>query len=120
MTKFFNTDTVQAVRAVFRSGDKESLGPQHGTDLTRVTRLVAKPGYAIGAMTVKSGANADGLSVTFMRIKGDTLDPSDSYESEWVGDRRPGRKNVLKGNGRPVVGLSARPMTRPIRESASF
>jgi hypothetical protein len=103
--KFFNLDVVHSVRAVFRAGDKESLGPQHGTNLTRVTRLVAKPGYAVGAMAIKSGANADGLSLTFMRINGDKLDPSDSYESEWLGDPRPGRKTVLTGNGRLVVGI---------------
>jgi S1-C subfamily serine protease len=103
--KFFDLDMVHSVRAVFRVGAKESLGTQHGSDLTRVTRLVAKPGYAVGAMTIKAGANADGLSLTFMRIKGDKLDPSDSYESEWLGDPRPGRKTVLTGNGRPVVGI---------------
>jgi hypothetical protein len=103
--KFFDIDVVHSVRAVFRAGDKESVGPQHGTNLTRVTRLVAKPGYAVGAMTVKTGANADGLSLTFMRINGDKLEPTDSYDSEWLGDPRPGRKTVLTGNGRPVVGI---------------
>jgi hypothetical protein len=103
--KFLNIDVLHAVRAVFRAGDNESLGQQHGTNLTRVTRLIAKPGYAVGAMNVKTGANADGLSLTFMRIKGDTLDPSDSYESEWLGDPRPGGRTMLIGNGRPVVGI---------------
>ena len=40
--------------------------------------MVAKPGYAVAAMNVKSGANADGLSLTFMRINGDRLDPKDA------------------------------------------
>jgi hypothetical protein len=103
--KFVNLDMVHSIRAVFRAGDKESLGEQHGTNLTRVTRLVAKPGYAVGAVTVKAGANVDGLAVTFMRIKGDKLDSTDSYESEWLGDNRPGPKTVLTGEGRPVVGI---------------
>ena len=103
--KFFDIDVTQAIRAVYRSGEKDSLGPQRGTQLTRVTKLVAKPGYAIGAMTVKSGANADGLSVTFMRIKGAALDPNDSYESEWVGDTRPGGKTLLTGGGKPIFGI---------------
>ena len=103
--KFANVDVIQSIRAVFRVGKKESLGPQHGTNLTRVTRLVAKPGYAVGAITVRSGANADGLRLVFMRIKGNQLDPKDSYSSEWVGDTRPGQRYGLEGNGRPVVGI---------------
>lgn len=106
LSKFFDIDVTMAVRAVFRSGEKESLGPQRGTDLSRVTRLVAKPGYAVGAVNVKHGANADGLSLTFMRIKGDALDPTDSYESEWVGDVRPGGKTLLTGGGKPVFGVA--------------
>jgi hypothetical protein len=88
--KFFDIDVARAVRPVFRAGDKESSGTQRGTDLSLVTRLVARSRYAVGAMTVKAGANADGLSLTFMRIKGAALDPKDSYESDWVGDDRPG------------------------------
>ncbi len=42
-----------------------------------------------------------------MRIKGNQLDPTDSYESEWVGDPRPGgNKTYLTGNGRPIVGIA--------------
>jgi len=103
--KFVNLDLVHSIRAVFRAGKKESLGTQHGTNLAKVTRLIAKPGYAVGAMAVRAGANADGLALTFMRIKGDKLDPSDSYESEWIGDPRPGGRTVLTGNGRHVVGI---------------
>ena len=103
--KFVNTDMVQAVRPIFRAGDKETLGQQQGTNLTNVIKVVAKPGYAVGAMNVKAGANADGLSITFMRIKGDRLDPADAYESPWVGDSAPGGRNILTGAGRLVVGI---------------
>lgn len=32
-------------------------------------------------------------------------DPSDSYESDWIGDRRGGSETILKGGGTPVVGI---------------
>jgi hypothetical protein len=100
--KFFDFDVIKSVRAVFRVGDKESVGPLHGTEVARVTRLVAKPGYAVGTMTLKSGANADGVSLKFVRINGVSLAPNDTYESEWVGDPRPGDRTV-QGDGRSVV-----------------
>jgi len=45
-----------------------------------------------------------------MRIKPDrTLDPSDSYTSDWIGRKpgyeSPGEPVELNGNGRPVVGF---------------
>ena len=96
----------QAIRPVYRAGsNKDTLGQQQGTKVNQVVRLVAKPGYAVGAVNVKAGGNADGLSVTFMRIKGNQLDPKDAYESQWVGDPRPGGRTLLGGDGRPVVGI---------------
>jgi hypothetical protein len=35
-----------------------------------------------------------------MRIKRDRLDPSDSYESAWIGDTRWGGRTQLTGHGR--------------------
>ncbi|MBN9576981.1 MAG: hypothetical protein J0H26_01320, partial [Alphaproteobacteria bacterium] len=52
-----------------REGGKEVLGEQRGTELNRVVRVVAKPGYAVGAITTKSGLGLDGFSVTFMKVR---------------------------------------------------
>ena len=86
------------------SGNR-GVGQQHGTNLARVTRLLARPGYAVGAMTVKAGANADGLSLTFMCVKGDRFDPGRRYQSPWIGDERPGGRTELGGNGKLVLGI---------------
>src|SRR5262249_40903072 len=104
--KFVANDVVKAVRPVFRVGDKESLGKQQGKDTSRVVKVIAKPGYAVGAITVKAGLVVDGMSVTFMKIGGDgRLDPKDAYESEWIGGKGGGRPERLAGNGAPVTGL---------------
>ena len=104
--KFINNDVVSAGRAVYRVGAKDSFGMQYGTDMSRVVKVVAKQGYAVGAITVKTGAGVDGMSVTFMKISADgRLDPKDAYESEWIGGQG-GRKVVrLGGDGTPVVGI---------------
>ncbi|MBN9121576.1 MAG: hypothetical protein J0I06_20915 [Planctomycetes bacterium] len=104
--KFFNNDVIRAVRPIFREGGKEVLGEQRGTELNRVVRVVAKPGYAVGAITTKSGLGLDGFSVTFMKVaEGGKLDPKDSYESEWIGGMGGGGPTKHGGDGTPVIGI---------------
>ena len=55
------------------------------------------------------GLNFDGLSVTFMKMTEEgSLDPKDSYESEYVGsdERKPLTK--MAGDGTPVIGVVGR------------
>jgi hypothetical protein len=89
--------------------DEPPPGPEDGSDERNgVVKLMAKPGYAIGAITAKTGLGIDGLSVTFMGIRGDELDPTDSYESEWVGGTGGGNPTRLTGNGTASDGLLIR------------
>ncbi len=102
--KFINTEVIHAIRPVFWTQHGEVLGVQHGTDTSKVVKLKAKAGYAVGSVTVRTGMNMDGLSVTFMRVQGDHLLTNDSYESEWVGHRG-GREAKLGGSGAFVTGI---------------
>ncbi len=71
--------------------------------------LVAKPGYAIGALTVDAEDLVHALLITFMRIKPDgSLDPSDSYMSPAIGNPAGHTPVVLGGTGAPVVGIHGR------------
>jgi hypothetical protein len=107
--KFFNNDVVHAMRPVFREGGKDVLGEQRGTEVARVVKAVAKPGYAVGAITVKAGAGVDGLSITFMKVtESGGLDPKDSYESDWIGGKGGGGPTRLAGDGTPVVGVTGK------------
>jgi hypothetical protein len=101
-----NRDTIKAGRPIYRVGDKETMGEQRGTQLNNVVTLKAKPGYAVGAISlIKAGFNLEGMSVTFMKVVGDKLDPKDSYESESVGTNEKKNLTKLGGNGTPVVGI---------------
>ncbi|HVS35323.1 MAG TPA: hypothetical protein VMS17_07045, partial [Gemmataceae bacterium] len=64
----------------------------------------AADGYAVGGLTLRSGLDINGMSVTFMRIKDGKLDPQDSYESDWVGEKR-GGEGTIGGEGAPVVAV---------------
>jgi S1-C subfamily serine protease len=107
--KFFNNDVIKAVRPVYRAGEKESMGEWHGPadpDIVKeVVKVVAKPGYAVGAITVKTGLGMDGLSVTFMKLGPDgLLNAADKYESNWIGGMGGGGP-VTIGDGLPAIGL---------------
>lgn len=107
--KFGPDDVIQAGRPIYRVAGKEQFGTQRGTNLARVVTLKARDGYAVGALTCKSGLNFDGCSLTFMKVRADgTLDPKDSYESEWAGYS--GNKFPIKlgGDGTPAAGVVGR------------
>lgn len=107
--KFGSNDVIHSVRAIFRTRDgSEVFGKWHGQDTTRLVRVRAKSGYAIGGISAKSMALLDGFSVTFMRVGGRNLITGDSYESSWVGGLGGGRETRLGGDGTPVIGIIGR------------
>ncbi len=67
--------------------------------------MLAKPGYAVGAIVAKSGDLIDGFHVIFMRVDGASLNPADSYKSEWLGSAGGGADLTVAGDGRPVIGI---------------
>src|SRR5262249_53091556 len=96
-------EAIYALRPIFRTADLDVTGQNHGlfmdapppapnkkgekSRVERKVRVLAEPGYAVGGVSMHTGLWINGLSVTFMRIKGDRLDPSKSYVSSWVGDK---------------------------------
>jgi hypothetical protein len=95
---------IDSIQPLFLVDEKHVPGKRHGGDPGSV-RSIAKPGYAVGAIKARAGALVHGLQLVYMRIDGDRLDPSDSYESEILGGTQGGSLVLLGGEGRPVVGL---------------
>jgi hypothetical protein len=106
--KFGNEDVIKAVRPLYRVGDKDQLGSQHGERMERTVTIKAKAGYAVGAMTYKFGLNFDGCSLTFMKVVDGKLDAKDSYESDWVGYVGTKNANKMSGDGVPAIGIVGR------------
>ena len=112
-SKFVNNQIIGTLQPIYRTGDRESTGAQHGTDARGGNvKLIAKPGYAIGAITAKCGLGIDGLEVTFMKIDGGRLNPNDAYESDWHGGMGGGGPQKITGQGAPVTGLLVRKKER--------
>ena len=107
LAKFGDSPTIGTIRPLFLNTDSklielQAFGPDEKTD----QRVVAPPGYAVGAVTVKAGAGIDGMSVTFMKIKANGLDPFDEpIESPWVGGMAGDKKVILGGSGAPIIGI---------------
>ncbi len=82
-------------------------GEVHGQASADRHELIAKPGYALGALQVRGGDRILAFQAVFMRVNGPVLNPADRYESGWiVGD---GTGTVtLGGTGAPIVGLQGR------------
>jgi S1-C subfamily serine protease len=105
-TKFGAHDIVRAVRPIYRAGGMEVLGPLTGADLTGAVMLKARDGYAVGAISGKANWWCHGFSLTYMKVNVDgTLDPKDSYESDWVGWNGKMDTTRSSGDGAPAVGL---------------
>jgi len=83
---------------------------KHGprSKVTRTVTVQGRAGYAVGDIAVDSGLLIDALQITFVRIRGTALDPSESYAEGWVGTHQDKKPKVLSSNGDPIVGMVAR------------
>jgi S1-C subfamily serine protease len=105
--KFFNNDIIIAIQPIYQTAKGEVQGKAVGS-FTRQLTVKAKAGYAVAGITGKAGLTMDGFSVTFMRIKGEALDPKDSYKSDWIGGKGGGRETDLGMTGAPVIGIAGK------------
>lgn len=114
----FKNEVVYAVKPIFRTKDGSIVGPEIGvfesgrvgnryvrTRVANTVTLMAKKGYAVSGLTVRSGLGLVAVKLTFARVAGDRLDLTDTYESEWAGNRFDGGKGEVTSDGRLVVGL---------------
>jgi hypothetical protein len=106
---------VASIQPIFQVGSAYSEGTQFGKDDPRaVVTVVARPGYAVGAINTHSGMMVDAFQVVFMRFKDGQLDPGDSYTTDWLGDSRGGGPGSATGEGKLVVGIHGRTNGRVI------
>ena len=71
---------------------------------------VAKPGYAVGAVKVKTNMTVTAVQPVYMKIlPGGSLDTKDSYDGEWIGEAGlDDKEETLTGNGKMVIGTHVR------------
>jgi hypothetical protein len=111
--KFGPNPTVTTFRPIFLTAAGRVLGATHGAPGLGHFQVIAKPGYAVGAVTIKAGLGVDGMSVTFMEVREQGLNPAKAYESDWYGGLGGEAKTLLAGSGAPVVGIFGRTADAP-------
>ena len=98
----------KTVQPIFLKDGAGRDGDVHGTPSGNRTEILAKPGYAVGAVVGKGSERVNGFKVIFYRIAGNALNPADTYESPWVGGDWGDPEKRLDGEGAPVVGIHGR------------
>jgi hypothetical protein len=111
--RYATNPTIKTVRPLFLTPNGKSAGTTHGVPGDSLTRVEAKAGYAVGAVTIKAGLGVDGMSVTFMQIGEKGLNPNESYESEWLGGLGGADKTKLGGSGALVIGIFGKTAEAP-------
>ena len=85
------------------------LTPLYAGDRPTDMYVMAKEGYAVGALEVRINPYVATVRVVFMRLGDDgRLDKKDSYKSDWLGTRSAGTAQTLGGDGSKVIGIQGR------------
>ena len=115
----FNDElAIYALRPIFQNAKQTAASKSFGlfqnekrnnielkTKVTQIVRLLAKPGYAVGEVTLDRGLFLQGMSLRYMKIAGPALDTNDAYSSQWVGSATGENRATLSGGGSPFVGI---------------
>ncbi|MBN1591062.1 MAG: hypothetical protein JW888_16230 [Pirellulales bacterium] len=94
--RYLGQDLLASIDPVF---DRDTSGGGEGEV------VLAKPGYAVGALKVRCRDYVNAVQPVFMRVKGKKLDPSDSYEGDWLGKPAGDLVETFGGSGKTVVGI---------------
>lgn len=100
---------VKSIQPLFRRDGVREEGRVLGRVTGTTIEMVAKPGYAVGAILAKGSDRLENLKLAYMRVRGAVLDPDDRYESTWSCGETPSPEVRLSlHDGIPVVGIHGR------------
>ena len=105
--KFLGNDIIQFLQPIYLTPAGERLGEGYGTETITIQETIAPVGYAVGAVDIHGGGGLDSMTLTYMRIEGESLDPSDAYITARIGGSG-GGEAYLGGDGTPIIGISGR------------
>ena len=110
----FGGTKVGMVQPIYQVGSSYVEGQIFGANVPTSVTVVAKPGYAIGAINVHAGLLVDSFQIVFAKFKNGKFEPRDNYRSDWIGDSRGGGSKSASGEGRPIIGIHGRSNGREI------
>jgi len=107
-TNFAGKSLLGGILGIFQTPTGRIYSPVSGAPGTNTTEVLAKPGYAVGGLIVKSSIFVHQIKVVFMKADGDELDPLDQYSSSWLGPTADGVEANLLSKGPPIIGFHGR------------
>ncbi len=110
----FGGPKVASIQPIFQVGENYVLGNRFGKDIPPSATVVARPGYAVGAINTHTGLLLDAFQIVFMRFKDGQLESNESYTTDWLGDSRGGSPGAATGEGKLIVGVHGRTNGRTI------
>jgi hypothetical protein len=102
--QFFDSQTVNSLRPIYLTRGGEKMGNWLGQAPPQPITVKAKAGYVLGSINIRTGLFIDGMSVKFMKLNGDRIQETDSYDSEWIGGNG-GGPGTIGGQGRFFAGI---------------
>jgi serine/threonine protein kinase len=99
----FGKSHINSVQPIYLTEKGEILGQERGKPTDNKVTVKAKPGYAVGAVSIVAHLQVDHLKITFMKIDKKFLDPDQSYQGE-VGPPGTAGGKPVGGSGALVIG----------------
>jgi hypothetical protein len=110
----FGGSKVGMVQPIYQVGSDYIEGKVFGANVPTSVTVMAKPGYAIGAINIHAGLLVDSFQIVFAKFKNGKFETRDNYRSDWIGDSRGGGSKSVSGEGRPIIGIHGRSNGREI------
>lgn len=101
-----STTPISMLQPVYRTANGIEYGPVFGEEAAEHIDLVAKAGYKVGGISLRTGDYIKGLTVTFQEARASRRPKW--YESKYVGEIGPGKVTRIGDPKIPVVGIFGR------------
>jgi hypothetical protein len=93
-----------SVHPIYRTAAGDVFGRVLGNARGDSTHVVARAGYAIGSIDIRTGAkHIAAIEIHFVRMNGNVLVPADTYDAPPVGSDSSAGQRI--GDNRPIVGV---------------
>ena len=101
-----NRQIITYLQPIYLTPTGEQDGKGFGKEYSPLQTVHAPEGCAIGAVRASGGRELDSITVTYMKIVQDRLDPGDASTTSLIGG--PGGMSAnLDGHGTPIIGIIA-------------
>jgi hypothetical protein len=92
------------LQPIYLTAQGEKVGKAYGVVRQPVQCLKAKAGYALGGVNMRAGIVIDALTLVFMKVDGERLNPVDGYMSATIGGQGGAPKGVAS-KGELLIGM---------------